>query len=118
MIAGIIAGLTSFATILGIVVTIQTNMKTLRSSARKQVTLIGVPSGLVIPDFLTDVPDFVNYNKAINSGHKLVLLHTKNITKALRLCDFVVVTTLTDPKLLVIDTEYGKNRAVALVSGI
>lgn len=118
MIAGIIAGLTSFATILGIFVTIQSHMKTLRSNARDQVTLIGIPSGVTIPDFLVDIPDFVNYNKAINSGHKLVLLHTKNITKALRLCDFVVVTTLTDPKLLVIDTEYGRNRAMALVSGI
>lgn len=118
MIAGIIAGLTSFATILGIMVSIQSHLRSLRSKARDQVTLIGVPAGVAIPDYLKSIADFTNYNKAINSGHKMVLLHTKNITKALRLCDFVLVTTVTDPKLLVIDTDYGQNRAVALVDGI
>jgi len=118
MITGIIAGLTSFATILGITVSIQSHLRSLRSKARDQVTLIGVPAGVAIPDYLNNIADFTNYNKAINSGHKLVLLHTQNITKALRLCDFVLVTTVTDPKLLVIDTDYGKNRAVALIYGV
>lgn len=118
MIAGIIAGLTSFATILGLMVTIQTHMRSLRSHDRDQVTLVGVPTGVQVPDYLKCVQDFTNYNKAVKSGQKLALLHTKNITKALRLCDFVLVTTLADPKLLVIDTDYGKNRAVALVDGI
>lgn len=117
MIAGIIAGLTSFVTILGIMVSIQSNLRSLRSKTRDQVTLIGVPSGVAIPDYFKNIADFTSYNKAINSGHKIVLLHTKNITKALRLCDFVLVTTVTDPKLLVIDTDYGHNRAVALVDG-
>jgi hypothetical protein len=118
MITGIIAGLTSFATILGVMVSIQSQLKTLRSKTRDQVTLIGVPTGVTIPDYLRGVADFTNYNKAIKSGHKIVLLHTKNITKALRLCDFVLVTAITDPKLLVIDTDYGRNRAVALVDGV
>lgn len=118
MIAGIIAGLTSFATVLGIMVSIRSHLRSLRSKARDQVTLIGVPAGVAIPDYLKRIVDFTNYNKAINSGHKMVLLHTQNITKALRLCDFVLVTTVADPKLLVIDTDYGQNRAVSLIDGI
>lgn len=118
MIAGIVAGITTFGTILGVMVTIQSHLKVLRARDRDKVTLVGVPAGVAIPDFLSHVPDFTNFNKAICSGHKIVLLHTKNITKALRLCDFVLVTTLTDPKLLVIDTDYGRNRAVALVDGL
>jgi len=118
MITGLLAGITAFGTLLGVMVSIQSHLRTLRSRDRDKVTLVGVPAGVTIPDFLSHVPDFTSFNKAICSGHSMVLLHTKNITKALRLCDFVLVTTLTDPKLLVIDTDYGRNRAVALVDGL
>lgn len=118
MIAGIIAGLTSFATVLGVMVTIRSHLKTLRSQARDHVTLVGVPTGVNIPDYMQGLPDFTSFSKAVNSGHKIVLLHTKNITKALRLCDFVLVTAVADPKLLVVDTSYGEDRAVALVHGV
>lgn len=117
MISTIIAILTSLATVVGLLATIQSHFNSMRSAVRSNVVIVGIPAGVQIPDYFKRVPDFTNYRKAISSGEKIVLLHTKNVSSALKICDFVLVTTIADPQLIVLDTDYGENRAMALIDG-
>lgn len=113
----VIVLLTTFSTLLGLVLVITKRLREIRDSLRDNHTLIGVPAGVPVPDELSGLPDYTNYDKALHSEAKIVLYHTKNVTKALRLCDFVLVTQICDPKFVFVDNPDGMKKAVGLING-
>lgn len=52
------------------------------------------------PECLTKYRDFTDYHKAVASGFKVVIVHCRTLSFALRKCDFVIANTGDDEKII------------------
>lgn len=77
------------------------NMNDTRKHLRRKTTIIGIPCGQDVPPGLLKLSDFTSLKKAINSDERVVVLHTRTLSYALRKADFVCIddASKTDPKI-------------------
>lgn len=70
-----------------------------RRELRARRTVIGIVH-CNIPACLTQYPDFTDYSKCAQAGYRLSILHCRNLSYALRHCDFVVTEENSDEKII------------------
>lgn len=85
-------------------------------SARSRVRIVGIPSGTVVPEVLISLPAFNDYKSAVLSGSSVVVLTTTTLSKALRLCDWVIVDPKADAKVIIPTSEAGRALLQAIVT--
>lgn len=74
---------------------------------RSNCKIIGVPSGVTLPDFCSTFPDFTNYRKAVYSQQPICILHCRTLSRCMRLCDRVCYADGADPKIINLSTPSG-----------
>lgn len=70
-----------------------------RTQAKADRLFIGIVR-CKTPECLSGYRDFTDYNKALESGYKVVILHCRNLSYALRKCDFVIADAAEDEKII------------------
>lgn len=93
----VIISLTGVATALSVLITLSIKIKKEIINSCNSKTIIGVVGEL--PLCLSKLPDYTSLFKARNSSQDFVILHCKNLSYALRKCDFVCSEIGKDPKI-------------------
>jgi hypothetical protein len=79
-------------------------MKSFYKEVRNDKTIIGIVGK--VPDQLLQYQDFTSYRKARLSEDKVVVLHCRTLSYALRHCDFVSAKSGNDEKIRDPDSDF------------
>lgn len=119
----LVAFLTGLSAMVGVSAALMTNFVLLKRKVerllirpRDQMTIIGVPVGVVIPAILHNLPDYTSVKRAVSSGQAMVVCHFKNLEDALKESDWVVTTTTADPRVIFLDTRTGESTLLSVLN--